>query len=581
MSAPAPARPTPARRLFGLFRPYLPQLVLALALAVVGASIPAVLVYVIQTVLDDVLIRHDAVMLGLLAPGVVVLYAVNGAVGVARAMLNRGVAWRAVTNLRNRLHQHLLGLDIGWHQRTPVGERVSRLTSDVNNLQYALFGIVGAIQKPFTLLGLVATAFWMNPKLAAIAIAVLPLIGVPISRFSAWLRNSSRDSLDAAARLGADAHETLAGIRVVQVFGGEAARQRAFEEVNEAHHRAQVRALTAQILPSPIVELLAAVGVAAAITVGGRQVFAGEIQPGELIGFLVALGLMNEPLKGLAQIHALVQRALAAADSVFGLLDLPPALAATGTRPAGPPAELRFERVCFDYGDGEVLADVDLTVRAGQRVAIVGRSGAGKSTLLSLACRLRDPTAGAVRWDGVDLRELDLASLRSQIAVVTQEPFLFDDTVAGNLRFGRPGATDAEVEAAARAANAHEFIVALPQGYQTRVDELGMRLSGGQRQRLCIARAVLRGAPLLLLDEATSNLDAESEAAVQEALERLMQGRTTLVVAHRLSTIRDADLIVVFAGGRLVETGRHAELLAENGEYARLVARQGGQAAPG
>lgn len=575
MTAPAPARPSTARRLFALFRPFLGPLALALALAVVGAALPAVLVYVIQHVLDDVLIRHDAVMLGLLAPGVVVLYAVNGGVSVARAMLNRSVAWRVVTNLRNDLHRHLLTLDVGWHQRTPLGERVSRLTSDVNNLQYALYGIVGAIQKPFTLVGLVSTAFWMNPKLALIALGVLPLIGIPIHRFSAWLRRSSRESLDAAARLGGDAQETLAGIRVVQVFGGEAARQAAFEAVNEAHYQAQVRALTAQILPSPIVELLAAVGVAGAIAVGGRQVFAGEIQPGELIGFLVALGLMNEPLKGLAQIHALVQRALAAADSVFGLLDLPPALPSNGTRPAAPPRTLTFAGVGFDYGDGEVLTGVDLTVTAGQRVAIVGRSGAGKSTLLALACRLRDPSSGAVRWDGVDLRELDLASLRAQVAVVTQEPFLFDDTVAGNLRFGRPGATDAEVEAAARAANAHEFIAALPLGYQTRVDELGMRLSGGQRQRLCIARAILRGAPVLLLDEATSNLDAESEAAVQDALDRLMVGRTTIVVAHRLSTVRDADLIVVLSAGRVVERGRHEELLLAGGEYARLVARQG------
>lgn len=579
MPADVPALPprTAARRLMELFRPYWGQLALALVLALVGASLPALLVYVIQHVLDDVLIRHDAVALGLLAPGVVVLYAVNGATTVARASLNRGVAWRVVTDLRNRLHAHLLRLDVAWHQRTPLGERVSRLTGDVNNLQYALFGIVGAIQKPFTLLGLVTTAFFLNPKLAAVALAVLPLIALPIDRFSAWLRRSSRDSLDAAARLSGDAQETLAGIRVVQVFGGEPTRQAAFEAVNEAHYAAQVRALTAQILPGPIVELLAAVGVGAAIAVGGRQVFAGEIAPGELIGFLVALGLMNEPLKGLAQIHALVQRALAAAESVFGLLDEPPAVTSTATRHAVPPQEITFDHVGFDYGDGDVLGGVELTVAAGQRVAIVGRSGAGKSTLLALACRLRDPTNGGVRWDGVDLRDLDLASVRAQVAVVTQEPFLFDDTVAGNLRFGRPDATDEEVRAAAEAANAHDFIATLPKGYATRIDELGMRLSGGQRQRLCIARALLRGAPVLLLDEATSNLDAESEALVQDALERLMVGRTTLVVAHRLSTIRDADLIVVFADGRIVERGRHADLLAAGGEYARLVARQTGE----
>jgi subfamily B ATP-binding cassette protein MsbA len=308
--------------------------------------------------------------------------------------------------------------------------------------------------------------------------------------------------------------------------------------------------------------------------VGGKQVFAGELAPGQLIGFLIALGLMNEPIKGLAEIHSLFQRALAAGQSVFALLDAPPALADEGTALAPPPSELSFHNVGFDYGDGEVLQGVDLVVRKGQRIAVVGRSGAGKSTLLSLVSRLRDPTEGAVKWDNVDLRKFTLASVRAQIAVVSQEPFLFDETVAENIRFGRPSAKAAEIEAAAVAANADAFIRTLPQGYHTRIDELGMRLSGGQRQRICIARAILREAPILLLDEATSNLDAESEAAVQDALERLMAGRTTFVVAHRLSTIRNADLLVVLADGQVVEQGTHAELLAAGGEYARLVARQ-------
>jgi subfamily B ATP-binding cassette protein MsbA len=284
---------------------------------------------------------------------------------------------------------------------------------------------------------------------------------------------------------------------------------------------------------------------------------------------------MNEPLKGLTLISSLLQRALASAEVVFALLDADPAIADTGTIEAVAPVSITLEGVAYDYGDGAVVEGIDLVVEAGQRVAIVGASGSGKTTLLGLLPRLRDPTRGAVRWSGLDLRACTLASVRRQVAVVTQEPFLFDDTVAANIRFGRPGASDAEVIAAAEAANAAGFIAALPKGYETRIDELGMRLSGGQRQRICIARAVLRAAPVLLLDEATSNLDAESEALVQEALERLMRGRTTFVVAHRLSTVRDADLIVVLAGGRLVERGTHAALVAAGGEYARLVARQG------
>ncbi|MDP2317107.1 MAG: ABC transporter ATP-binding protein [Pseudomonadota bacterium] len=557
---------------------------LSFVLVLVASALPGALVFLIQKVLDDVLVRKDAQMLALLAPGVVALYALNGAVNVSRGLLTRSISWRIVTDLRQVVFDKLLAMDVGWHQRTPSGERTTRLLADINNLQYAMSGVVTAVQKPLTLIGLVASAFWMNPRLAGIAVVLLPLVALPIDRFGKWVRAASRDTLDGGAAMAATAQETLAGIRVVQVFGGEGERSDRFRELNEAHHLAQLRAVTAQLLPGPVVELIAALGVGAVIWVGGGQVFRGELAPGELFGFLVALGLMNEPLKGLTLIQSLLQRALASAESVFRLLDAPAAIvdrtaAEGGGKPlivANAPAAITLDGVGFDYGDGDVVSGVQLTVSAGQRVAIVGASGSGKTTLLSLLPRLRDPSTGAVRWDGVDLRDLSLASVRRHVAVVTQEPFLFDDTVAANIRFGRPEATDAQVEAAAEAANADAFIRALPKGYATRIDELGMRLSGGQRQRICIARALLRGAPVLLLDEATSNLDAESEALVQEALERLMKGRTTFVVAHRLSTIRDADVIVVLAGGRVVERGTHAALLASGGEYARLVARQAG-----
>ena len=567
-------KPT-TRRFLSLFRPHVGGLILSTVLLIIAANIPAAIVVLIKLVLDDVLIkqRHGALMAMPFA--VAGLYALSAGVNIGRGLLTKSIAFRVVERLRGQLLHQYLRLGVAYHQVTPTGEQVSRLANDVNNVQYAVSGFATAIQKPITLLGLLVAAFVFNPLLAGVAVCVLPLVAIPIDRFGRRLRASTRDSLANMAHLSAMAQELMVGIRVVQAFGAEGRVKARFEELNHEQFRLQLRAAAAQLIPGPVVELIAAVGVGAAIYVGGRQVFAGVITPGELVAFLVALGFMNDPLKGLSLIVSLWQRSVAAGDEVFRILDMQPAVADEGSQKLeGGPCSLAFEGVSFDYGDGPVVHDLSFEVAAGQVVALVGPSGAGKTTLANLVPRFYDPTQGQILLNGEPLPAWSLASLRRSMALVTQETFLFNDTVGGNIAFGRPSASQADIEAAALAANAHAFIRELPKGYDTRIDELGMRLSGGQRQRICIARAVLADAPILVLDEATSALDSESEALVQQALDRLMQNRTVLVIAHRLSTIRRADRIVVLEDGRMVESGKHLELLELGGVYARLHARQ-------
>jgi len=573
-----------ARRLLGYFRPHAPALLLATAMMGLQAAVPGVLVFLVKRVLDDVLIARDPVMLGALPLLVVGLYLLGGALNVGRGLLTRSIALEVIERLRGQVYARLLRLDLGWHQRHPAGELVARLTNDAASIQYAVSGVITAIQKPATLVVLLGSALYLNPRLAVVAVALLPLVGWPIARFGARLRAAARDANDNLAALSALSQESLAGVRVVQGFGAETALERRFEALNAEQRRHQLAATLAQLLPGPVIELVAAIGVGGVVWVGGRQVFAGQLTPGALVAFLVALGLLNDPLKGVAQIYSLLQRALASADALFGLLDTAPGVPDTGTvELEARSLTIRFEGVDFAYPSREgahsrpVLRGVDLEVPAGRVVAVVGASGAGKSTLASLIPRFYDVGGGRLLLGGHDVRALTLASLRRCVAMVSQDSFLFDDSIRANIALGVE-ASDAAIEAAARAANAHDFIAALPQGYQTRVDTLGQRLSGGQRQRICIARAVLRDAPVLVLDEATSALDAESEALVQSALERLMRDRTVLAIAHRLSTIRDADEIVVLDEGRVVERGPHEALLARGGVYARLVRRQEGTA---
>jgi subfamily B ATP-binding cassette protein MsbA len=431
-----------------------------------------------------------------------------------------------------------------------------------------------------SLVGLSIVAVYMDWVLALLGLLLFPLAALPIRYFSTQLRLTSRKQQEATGRLNAMLHENIQGNRVVKAFGQEASEAGRLRAQDERIFQLFMRA--SRIRSLPVTEVLAGFAIAAIIWYGGTSVVAGTRTQGNFIAFVITLLLLYEPFKKLVRTNYTIQQGIAGAERAFSLLDVRPAVTdAPGAHVLdGVGAGIEFRGVSFAYDPGQpVLRDIDLRIPAGSLVALVGMSGGGKSTLADLIPRFYDVTEGAVTVDGQDVRRVTLASLRRQMAVVTQFTFLFNDTVRSNIVFGDPSRSDAEIEAAARAANAHEFISALPKGYDTPIGDLGVRLSGGQRQRIAIARAILKNAPILILDEATSALDTESEGLVQEALDRLMANRTSVVVAHRLSTIRHADLIVVVSHGRIVERGTHEELLALGREYRKLHELQFGDAA--
>jgi subfamily B ATP-binding cassette protein MsbA len=413
--------------------------------------------------------------------------------------------------------------------------------------------------------------------MSLVVFCVVPVTLLPVIRLTKKLKRITSHAAATGGRLAAMIQEMLGGIRVVQAFGAEGFESGRFADGVRVYLRTIRRGFLLRAVSSPLMEVMAASGIGLAIWWIGGQILAGEIDPAKFFSFIAAVMLLYQPVKQLGRVGQQAIAGAAAAERIFEVLDAPVTVQDTGTK-ALPPLQrsIRFEGVGFSYdGARPVLRDFDLEVRAGETVALVGSTGSGKTTVANLLPRFWDPTSGRITLDGVDLREATLASLRSQIAVVSQENVLFDDTIRANIAYARPEASQAEVERAARLAEAHDFILAQPQGYDTVVGERGSRLSGGQRQRLAIARAFLRDAPILILDEATSALDAETEREVQRALDKLVEferarRRTTLVIAHRLSTIRGADRIVVMSGGQVVEVGSHDELVARNGEYARL-----------
>ncbi len=481
-------------------------------------------------------------------------------------------AMRAINDLRVRLFNHFHTLSQDFFTRTSTGELVSRIYNDTYQIHAALSGSISVIiTKPIEIIALATYLISQQPQLTLISLTVLPLCIIPITIFSRKVRKSSEGVHTETAKLGNVMQEAFTASRVVKAYNLEATVGEQFRRATSRYFGYWMRTIRGMDLPGPLIEFFGAVGVSIILLMISRETKA-PMKSGDFISFVGSLFFLYQPIKQLSRMHAELQRARTASDRVFEMLALKPTVAdPVSPKPlkaAG--ADIVFDHVGFSYGEKTALVDFNLTIRAGQVVALVGQSGSGKTTVTNLLLRFIDPATGGVRIGGTDLRETRQKDLRSQIAIVTQEVVLFNETIRQNIAYGRPGATAAEIEQAAKLAHAHEFIIEKPEGYETIVGEKGVTLSGGQRQRIAIARAILRDAPILVLDEATSALDNESERAVQAAFDTMMQGRTTLVIAHRLSTIQHADLIVVMDQGRIVETGRHAELLALNGVYRRL-----------
>ncbi|MEK6604570.1 MAG: lipid A export permease/ATP-binding protein MsbA [Nitrospirota bacterium] len=562
-------------RLIEYIRPYWGRLLIAAVCSGAVAALTGAYAWLVRPALDEIFINKNETWLYLLPVALMAVSVLKGICGYGQSYLMIFVGSRVVTDIRQQLFGHLMRLPIGFHLKNPSSRMLSRVINDVNWIQNAVSGVLKDLfQQSLTFLVLLGVILYQNWRLALFSILVIPLSAYPMVRFGNQLRKIATAGQERTADMSTALQETLTGVRIVKGFTREDAEGRRFAGFNEAYFRTNMKSTQVSSITSPVLEVVGILGVAGIIWYGGSQVIQGAMTPGTFFSFLTAVFLMYTPIKRLASANNTIQQALAAADRVFTVLDVPTEAAQdTGTRSLdGVRSAIALNGVSFRYEGVEAwaLTDISLTVRPGEVLALVGSSGAGKTTLVNLIPRFHDPTAGAILIDGVDLREIRLSALRRQIGIVSQETLLFDDTVGNNIAYGKDEATEEAITDAARAAFAHDFIMKLPNGYDTLIGENGVRLSGGERQRLAIARALLRNPPILILDEATSSLDTESERMVQMALANLMKGRTTFVIAHRLSTVQRADRIAVLAGGRLVEVGRHEELLAKVGVYHRL-----------
>jgi subfamily B ATP-binding cassette protein MsbA len=483
------------------------------------------------------------------------------------------IGLRIVTDLRNKLYEHIQRQSLAFFTEHPTGVLMSRITNDVQSVQTASAeAITSLVKDTFTLLSLIGVIFYTDWKLALISIVVFPLTIYPISFFGKKMRHVTKSTQITMGNLTSLLQETISGTRIVKAFSMEHYESNRFAAENEKLFKYNMKAVSVNAISGPLMDFLGGLGIAAVIFYGGYNVIKGYSTPGTFFSFIAALLMLYEPIKRLTNVNNTINQGIAGAERIFSIIDRIPDIQDKPHAVDLPPVTkgIDIQNVTFCYEKTPVLKNINLSIKAGEVVAFVGMSGGGKTSLVNLIPRFYDVTEGRILIDGHDIRDVTLKSLRSQIAIVTQQTILFNDTVKNNIAYGDIQRTDHDIIAAAKAANAHHFIMRLPHGYESNIGELGTKLSGGEKQRISIARALLKNAPILILDEATSSLDTEAEIEVQEALDNLMKGRTTLVIAHRLSTIRNADRIIVLSHGEIVEEGTHEELLKKQGEYFRL-----------
>ena len=566
------------RRLLRYLRPYVwPYFTIAMVCMAGYSATSGALPFLVQRVIDDVFAQKDKTSLFYLPFLIIGVFAFRGLVNFGDHYLTAYVGLRIINDVRDGLNRHLQFLSLSFFQRHPTGTLISRVTNDVSLVRSALTDSVASLIRDTTsLLALIVVAFLKDWVLATIAFVVFPASVLPITRMSKKIKRFTKRGQVAKGNLTNLLQESIQGNRIVKAFGMEKYEIDRFQEENQRVFKQSIRGSRTQSVVTPAMELLASFAIGAVVWYGGSSVIAGGRTQGEFMAFMTAMFLMYQPFKHLTRTYTTIQQGLAGAERIFEVLDEESEIKdRADARPiSGYSRMIEFHDVSFGYGDELVLNNINLEIRAGEMVALVGMSGVGKSTLADLIPRFYEVTSGKITIDGADIRDVTLQSLRFQIGMVSQHTFLFNDTVRNNIAYGDPSKDMDHIVAAAQAAYADDFIMALPQGYDTMIGELGMRLSGGQRQRLAIARALLKDAPILILDEATSSLDTDSERLVQEALENLIVRRTSLVIAHRLSTIRKATRIVVLVDGSIVEEGTHEELLARKSEYSRLYTLQ-------